>query len=523
MTTHVKKEIGIFSLTSIGLGAIIGSGIFAMPAAMGAVAGPGLVLAIILAGIITIFLALPYAELGATFPIEGGPYSFPRIAMGNLSGFIMGWGFFLYLFIGTAAIIDIFIVYLGFYVPGLAYGGTLTPTGITVAVIFLWIFTIINIFGVKWGSLYSIVTTIGKLIPLALFVIVGFTHMHTTNFDPFLPYGMTGVTLAITLFFWSYTGFEAIVVPTSEIRKPSRTIPWSMVLTILITIALYLVIAVVFVGILDWKTLGFPHGAWKDIASLTSPLSDVSCALELPILAFLATLGAIIATGGQGGSWVLIQGRLPHAMAHDGLFWLPMRKIHPKFQTPVNSLIFTSFLTMVILIAIPNFPSVALIASVTVVVPYAAAVLAVPILRITRVHHTRHFLLPWHYIFTLIGFILCTYVIYWASWPWTVVGAILVLIGYPAFLLVKEKRDAHWARSLWIPVYLIGICIVSYLGDPTFEFNNFTSIKPTGLLYMPYDLIILGLFSIVIYFWAFKVNTQKKYIVDEKKHEKPIM
>ena len=112
--TKTSKEIGIFSLTSIGLGAIIGSGIFAIPAAMGAVAGPGLLLAILLSGIITIFMALAYAELGAAFPIDGGPYAFPRLAMGDLVGFLMGWGYFLYLFIGTAAIIDIFVVYLDF-------------------------------------------------------------------------------------------------------------------------------------------------------------------------------------------------------------------------------------------------------------------------------------------------------------------------------------------------------------------------------------------------------------------------
>ena len=238
----LKKELGLFTLLSIGVGGILGSGIFGMPAAMGAVAGPSLILAIIISGIITFFLGIAYAELGSAFPLTGGPYSLPRLAMGNLGGFLMGWGYFLYLFIGTAAIIDIFVVYLGFYVPNLAHGGTLTPLGITIVVIALWSFTLINVFGVKWGGLYSIVTTIGKLIPLAIFLFFGFAFIKGHNFTPFMPFGFTGVTLAVSLFFWSFTGFEAIVMPTEEVKNPAKTIPWAMILTILIVIVVYIVL-----------------------------------------------------------------------------------------------------------------------------------------------------------------------------------------------------------------------------------------------------------------------------------------
>ncbi len=512
MSVQEKKELNIFSLTSLGLGAIIGSGIFAVPASMGAVAGPGLLLAIVIAGIITIFLALPYAELGAAFPIEGGPYAFPKLAMGKLTGFLMGWGFFLYLFIGTAAIMDIFIVYLGFYIPGLAHGGTLTHLGVTIGVVGIWIFTIINIFGVKWGSIYNIVTTIGKIIPLILFVIIGFLHLEVGNFTPFMPYGISGVTIATTLFFWSYTGFEALVVPTDEIKKPSITIPWAMILTILITIVLYVIIAFVFVGIIDWQQLGYGFENWEELGKLTSPLSDVASAVNLPILALLAMIGAVIATGGQGGSWVLIQGRMPHAMAKDKLFWSLMGRTNKKYQTPAYSLIFTSVLTSIIMIAIPDFPSVAMIASCVVALPYAAAVLAVPILRITKSDVERHFKLPWHYVFTVIGFIFSSFLIYWASWPWSVIGAGLFVTGYLAFFLIKDRSNAGWGRSMWIPVYLIGICIISLIGDKNFHFNNFTSIEPLNYLPMPYDLIVIAIFSILIYLWGFHINVKKRYI-----------
>lgn len=508
---HLKKEIGLVTLTAIGVGSVLGSGIFALPAAMAAVAGPGFLLAIILAGIITLFLGMAYAELGAAFPITGGPYSLPRLALGNFGGFVMGWGYFIYLFVGTAAVIDIFIVYLGFYVPGLAVGGTLTPWGVSLAVIALWIFTIINVLGVKWGGLYSVITTIGKLIPLFLFGLIGLAFLQGDNFTPFMPFGFTGVTLAITLFFWSYTGFEAIVVPSEEVKDPHKTIPWAMILTIFVTIFIYLFIAAVFLGMIDWQGLHLDRGKWQELSALSSPLSDVSKSLGLPLLAALATVGAIIATAGAGGSWVLIQGRMPYAMAKDKLFWAPLAKIHPKFGTPAASLIFTSSLTTLILIAIPNFPSVALIASVTAVVPYAAAVLAVPILRKTKPDVPRPFALPWHMVVSAIGFVLATYLIYWASYPWVIVGGILMLTAYPAYLFVRRKRF-EWARNLWVPVYLFGVMIVSVLGNKNFVFNNFTPYSPLNLIVMPYDLIILGLFGLIIFIWAYRVNIrQKKY------------
>ena len=506
----LKKELGFFTLLSIGVGGIIGSGIFGMPAAMAAVAGPSLILAIIISGIITFFLGIAYAELGSAFPISGGPYSLPRLALGNLGGFLMGWGYFLYLFIGTAAIIDIFIVYLGFYIPNLAVGGTLTPFGITIGVIALWAFTLINVFGVKWGGLYSVITTIGKLIPLALFFLVGLAYINGKNFTPFIPFGFTGVTLGVTLFFWSFTGFEAIVMPTEEVKNPAKTIPWAMIMTILITLIIYVLLAFVFVGMIDWEGLGIAKGNWKGIANLTSPLADVAIGLKLPWLAAIATIGAIIATAGAGGSWVLIQARLPFAMARDKLFWKPMANVNKKYGTPIASLIFTSILTSIIMIAIPNFASVALIASVTGVVPYAAAVLAVKILRKTKPNTKRPFKLPMVNLVTIIGFILSTYVIYWASWPWSLVGALLMLTGYIAFFFVKKKWE--FKRNLWIIVYLLGIIIVAYLGDPSFMFNNFLPISPIGLLLLPYDLIVLGIFSIIIYYWAYTENKKFKAV-----------
>lgn len=470
---------------------------------MAGIAGPSLVLAILLSGIISVFLALPYAELGATYPLEGGPYAFPRLAMGNITGFLMGWGFFLYLFVGTAVVFEIFVLYLGFYVPGLSVGDTLTFKGIFIAISVLWALTIINILGIKWGGLYSVITTIGKLIPLAIFVLMGFINFQGGNFTPFMPYGFSGLSLAVTIFFFSYTGFEAIVVPTNEIENPSKTIPKAMILTIFISVIVYMLIAIAFIGIIDWQGAHISFKDWSAISKLSSPMSFISKSVGLFWLAAVVTFGAIIGTGGCGGSKVLIQGRLPHAMAKDKLFWSSMSKLHPRFGTPANSLLLSSFLTTIILLIFRKPSSVALIASITIAIPYAAAVLSIPILRKVDPKKERPFKIPFMYGFSLVGFILSTFLFYWGSWPWTLIGSLLMLSGFPAYLFVKDKNPV-WKRTLWIPVYLLGIVAVSFLGD--LSSPNFLQLNSLKILRPPFDLIILGIFAIVIFIWVFKKN-----------------
>ncbi|HKM75185.1 MAG TPA: APC family permease [Candidatus Bathyarchaeia archaeon] len=380
----LKKDLGLLGLTAVAVGGMIGSGIFSLPAVMASVAGPSFLYGLLLTGILVAFLALPYTELGSAFPITGGPYALPRLAFGDFGGFTMGWAYFLYAFIGTAAIIDIFVTYLNYYIPGLAVGLTLTPLGIAVAIIFLWAWTALNILGVKWGGLYAIVTTFGKLIPLLLFAGIGLMYLNFGNFSNQFPFGFTGIGLAMSLGFFSFTGFEAVVIPSQEVKNPGRNIPLAMILTIVIVTAVYMFVSFAFTGMVNWTGLGLKVGDWVSIGNLSSPFANVGAALGLPILAAVAIVGAVISTAGSGGDWVLLQGRIPFAMAADKLFFKSMGKVDEKRGTPIKALIFASALTMIIQILIPNFPSAALVASITTLVPYAAAALALPVLRKNR-------------------------------------------------------------------------------------------------------------------------------------------
>jgi amino acid transporter len=500
----LKKEIGLIGLTSIAVGGMIGSGIFSLPAVMASVTGPSLILGVLLTGIVVAVLTLPYVELGAAFPITGGPYSLPRLALGDFAGFVMGWGYFLYAFIGTAAIIDIFVTYLNFYIPGLAVGFTLTPMGILLAVVFLWLFTALNIVGVKWGGLYAIFTTVGKLIPLIGFAAVGLLFINGANFSNPFPFGFGAIGLAMSLGFFSFTGFEAIVIPSSEVKNPQRTIPLSALLTVGIVTAVYMFVAYAFTGMVNWSGLGLKVGDWASVGGLSSPFANVAMAVGLPLLAAIATVGAVISTAGAGGDWVLLQGRIPFAMSADNLFFKSMSSVNPKWGTPARSLIFASFLTMVFQILIPNFPSAALIASITTLIPYAAAALALPVLRKTKPDAKRAVKIPFATGFAALGFIFATIFVYWAAWPWTLVGAGLTFIGIPLFFAFKKISRSELRKTLWIWVYLIGLIVISFIGDPFFTYQNFLPIGPMGLVLFPYDLVLLTVFGLVIFLWAYK-------------------
>jgi basic amino acid/polyamine antiporter, APA family len=504
----LKREIGTWGLTSITVGGIIGSGIFALAATMGSVAGPAAVVALALLGVVVILMALPYAELGAAFPITGGPYSLPRRALGNFAGFMLGWGYFLYAFIGTAAIIDVFVEYLGTYWSALTFvngAGVLSITwlGVGVAVAMLAAYTLLNIAGIKWGSLFALVTTFAKLIPLILFGLIGLLLLRVGNFTEFgfAPFGWAGIAFAMALGFFAFTGFEAASIPAEEVQEPKRTIPRATILSVLLVTGIYALVAVAFLGGVRWGDLSIAPGDWGSTSSLL--LNNVADAWGLGILGTVVVLGALLSTAGAGGDWVLLQGRIPFAMARDHLFFQSLAKVNPRFGTPAFALIFASALTGVCLITFPNFPEVALLASITTLVPYGAAALALLVLRRTEPGAERPFRLPFAWVLAPASFVVATVLIYWASWPWTLVGVLLMLSAVPLYFLFTsaEFRRASRVAEMAIAVGGLGLLGLDFVYAP-FSSATFTAAGPylNGLPILPVVGTALLFVGIPLYF-----------------------
>ncbi len=462
----LKREVSLLGLTSITVGGIIGSGIFALAATMGSVAGPAAVVALALLGVVVILLALPYAELGAAYPITGGPYSLPRRALGNFAGFMLGWGYFLYAFIGTAAIIDVFVEYLGTYWGALITvnsSGVLAITwlGVGIALIFLAGYTVLNIVGIKWGTVFAIVTTFSKIIPLVLFGLIGLLLIRVGNFSAFgfSPFGWAGVAFAMALGFFAFTGFEAASIPAEEVRDAKHTIPRATILSVGLVTLIYALVAVAFIGGVRWGALGIAPGNWGGTGTLL--LNNVADAWGLGILGTVVVLGAILSTLGAGGDWVLLQGRMPYAMARDNLFFKSMAKVSPRFGTPAAALVFASVLTGAVLVLLTNFPAVALLASITTLVPYGAAALALVVLRRSDPNADRPYRMPAPWILAPAAFVSATILVYWASWPWTLVGVFAMLAGVPLYFLFTSAAFRTKARLAELGGAVAALAIVA--------------------------------------------------------------
>jgi len=497
-SSTLRRELGVVLLTAVGIGAMVGSGVYTLPGLVASVSGPLSVLAIVLMSIITAILMYILAELGVIYPKASGIYYFAREVLGDLTGFITGLSFYYCCFIGTAAIIYSFLLYLSYYVPGIAVGLTLTPLGIAIAIVILAIVTAINVIGVKYGAGLNFILTVLRIAPLLLFIVIGFSRINPSNFQPFTPYGFGSLGLAIAFGFWMFVGFESLVMVSEEVREPEKSIMKSAIATLVIVSLLYILVMSAFVGAVNWKGLGIAEKDWQSLSNLSSPLADVSKALGVAGLAEVMVLGAVIASAGCFSDWVLLQGRVAYALAREDRLWKPLAYVHSRFGTPSNALIFSSILTAIIMILIPSFPNVILLTMITEFIPYAISAISIAIVK-------RN---PKWVAVGLLGFILSSLYIYWACWPWTFTGVILVIISlilYPA-IARGAPYLSELKKNLWYIVYLIGLVLISLLGDATFEYNNFLPISPLNVFRTPLDIAMVIVLGIVVYIWAIKTR-----------------
>ena len=190
-------------------------------------------------------------------------------------------------------------------------------------------------------------------------------------------------------------------------------------------------------------------------------------------------------------------------MAKDNLFFQFLGRVDPRYKTPALALVFASVLTGVVLIVLPSFPDVVLIASITALVPYAAAALSLSVLRRTEPNAPRPFRLPGAFVIAPAGFVMATILVYWASWPWTLIGGSSCSPGLPLYLIFRRPTARETVKVAWIAVYLVGIVVISYLGNPFFLYDNFLTVQPIGLFGTPEDIVILIVFGVVMYLWAY--------------------
>jgi basic amino acid/polyamine antiporter, APA family len=319
----LKREIGLFGATALGIGAIIGSGIFIVTGIVAGIAGPAMIFSVIIAGIIAIFSAMSVAELSAWLPEEGGTYAYAQKLISPFAGFIAGWiWIFSNIFVGAA-------VSLGFA----HYFVTLFPAGPVkiIAVGICLIFIIINYLGLKESVLFNNILVTLKVLILLFFVAFGLGFFQRANFFPLVPEGSMGIISGAALIFFAYTGFARITIMAEEVRDPEKTIPRSIYLSLGISTAIYLLVSLVGIGL-----AGAPA-----LAHSGSPLADAVGSTGSSGAVLVISLGAMIATASVLLTTILGISRIVFSMARSRDLPLLFERIHPRFGTPHYAVLIT--------------------------------------------------------------------------------------------------------------------------------------------------------------------------------------
>ncbi|EDP45978.1 amino acid permease [Rickettsiella grylli] len=365
MSKKVKQQkLGLWMLTALVTGNMIGSGIFLLPASLAAYGSISL-LSWVVTAVGALLLALVFAKLSNVMPLIGGPYAYCREAFGEFVGFQMAYNYWIALWVGNAAIVVALIGYLSFFWPKLAHD---TRWTCLVSISVVWLVTFINILGVRQAGIFQLLTTVLKLIPLLLIALVGIFYIHPHFLSAFNLSGQSNLKAfsgAATLTLWSFIGLESASVPAGHVNNPHRTIPKATILGVVITTVVYLLSSTAAMGVMPLTVL----------AHSNAPYADAARIMFGPIGSILVAIGAVISCLGALNGWVLLQGQIPLAAAQDKLFPAVFLK-KSKSGTPIVGLIVSSILISLLLLMTLNhslvkqFTLIILLATLASLIPY---------------------------------------------------------------------------------------------------------------------------------------------------------
>ncbi len=295
---ELKKTLGLFDAFSIGIGAIIGSGIFVVTGIAAGLAGPALLVSLILGAFISGFTAISFVELAHSISREGGGYEFARELISPFAGFISGW-----LWILSNTVIGV-VVSLGFA----SYLAQFVPLNVNlIAALACLCVTFINYLGARDSSLINDTLVIIKLFILAFFVAAGLGSVNPANFSPFMPTGGMGIMQGATLIFFAYSGFARVTLISEEVKDPEKNIPRAIILALGISTFVYLLVSFTAIGLVGYKAL----------SSSGSPLADAARSVNMN-LAYFVSAGALVATFSVLLTTLLGLSRISFAMSRDG-------------------------------------------------------------------------------------------------------------------------------------------------------------------------------------------------------------
>jgi APA family basic amino acid/polyamine antiporter len=447
--SELKRTLGPLNLMSLGVGAIIGAGIFVLTGQVASAnAGPAIMLSFIVAGIACALAGLCYAELASTMPVSGSAYTYAYGTMGEVFAWIMGWLLVLEYGIAASTVAVGWSGYVvsmlhdfGVNLPSILVAGKEAPmwatpliqaspneagnlvfsmTGTLNAVAAVGIFMVcaLLVLGVSESANVNNVIVVIKVIVLLTFIAVGITYIDPGNWHPFIPeptgnageYGVSGIFRGAAIIFFAYVGFEAVSTAAAEAKNPSKDVPIGILGALVICTIIYMAVAAVMTGVVPYKELASPAPIAVAIDRMGLEWADIPLATaeggKLNLIAFLIKVGAI--TGLSSVMLVLCYGqtRIFYTMARDGLLPKVFAAIHPKYRTPWLG---TILLGILIAVAASFLPISLLgdLVSLGTAVAFSIVCLSVIYLRVKHPDLPRPFKVPGGIVTAVLGILAC--------------------------------------------------------------------------------------------------------------------
>jgi len=417
--TGLKRSLGLLDATGLGIGAIIGAGIFVVFGIAAGVAGPGVVLSILVAAGVSSFTAVSYIKLSSTITKTGGPYAYAETAISPRVGFVTGWMWVFENIVSGATVSLGMASYLVSMFPELPM--------IPVAVSFPLLLTILNIIGVKQSSILNTLLNVLKLSVLFLFIAIGLSHLNFNYYIPFMPNGVEGILRGAALIFFAFIGFGRAPTAAEEIKNPEKTIPRSIILALSFSAVVYVLTGFVTIGLENYQALS-QSGA---------PIADAAARIaEVFWLKILVSVAAIAATLSVLLTTLIGVSRVTYAMARDNDLPKFLGKVHNRFHTPHLAIVLTGVATAIF----PLIGDIQQTASVTnfgALFVYSIVNLSAIFLVRKSSSRTNLRAIPLY-----IGFVSCVMLMLFLNWQSWVIGVVWIAVGF-TYYWIHRKHTHH--------------------------------------------------------------------------------
>jgi amino acid transporter len=393
-------------------------------------------------------------------------------------------------------------------------------------IVLMAIFTAINFLGMKLFSRVNSAITWWKVAIPVLTIIVLFTQFKAANFTAgggFMPFGIKALFGAIPSagIVFAYLGFEQADQLAGEIKNPQKNLPRAIIMSCVIGIVIYVLLQVVFIGAIPTHLISGPEG-WAGIPAdnpiAIGPFAGLAGVVGLSWLAITLRLDAAVSPFGTGLIYVTGSSRIGYGLARNHYFPQAFRKVN-KNGVPWFGLIMSFVLGLVFLLPFPSWHAlVGLITSASVLV-YAAAPLSLGALRRQVPDADRPYRMPGASVVAPLAFVFANLIIYWTGFETLWKLGLIIVVGYVLIgffmLFDKERPPIDWKSAQWLPVYLIGMGIISWQGQYSGQSSK-TPLPPTNTGNIPFwwDMLAVAVFSLIIYYWAMAVRLSREEMLD---------